>query len=128
MFKDKQKDLETVIGKNTQFTGDIVAKGTLCIDGRVVGNVEADWLILGEKSYLKGNSRVGGIVVGGYLEGNVEAREIIEVKSKGQVRGDISTAKLVVLEGGSVDGRVSMKVEGSKVVELNKDKIREAQH
>jgi cytoskeletal protein CcmA (bactofilin family) len=50
----KKENLETFIGKNTHLKGNITTKGTLRLDGRVTGNVEADWLIIGEKALLKG--------------------------------------------------------------------------
>jgi cytoskeletal protein CcmA (bactofilin family) len=124
--KGDNEKLETIIGKNTQLDGNITTKGTLRIDGRMTGNVNSDWLILGEKSFLKGNANVGGIVVAGYIEGNINAKEFIEVKRSGQIKGDTVTNKLVVIEGGIIDGGMAMKKEGGKIVELNKDIIKEA--
>lgn len=117
MFSKKEK-LETFIGRNTHITGDVTTKGTLRIDGMVSGNVEADWLIVGEKALIKGDARVSGLVVGGTLEGNVTAKEVVEIKRKGQVAGDIVTSKLLVIEGGSIDGKISMLKEGSKLIEF----------
>lgn len=124
---DKSDKLETFIGKNTHLRGDVNSKGTLRIDGRVTGNVEADWLIIGEKALVKGDVQVSGLVVGGSLEGNVKAKEVVEIKNKGQVSGDIATNKLLVIEGGGIDGKISMLKEGSKVIELSQDKLKEAQ-
>jgi cytoskeletal protein CcmA (bactofilin family) len=84
----------------------------------VSGSVEADWLIVGEKALIKGDARVSGLVVGGTLEGNVTAKEVVEIKHKGQVTGDIVTGKLLVIEGGSIDGKISMLKEGSKLIEF----------
>jgi cytoskeletal protein CcmA (bactofilin family) len=120
MFANKEK-LESFVGRNTHFKGDIVTKGTIRIDGRVSGTVEADWLVLGEKAFIKGNVSVGGMVIGGTVEGNVTAKEHVEIKRKGQVKGDIVTAKITVLEGGVLDGRITMNRESSKVVELSKE-------
>ena len=118
MFAKDEKQLETIIGGNTQIEGNITTKGTIKVDGRINGSVETDWIILGEKSYLKGHIAAAGVVVAGYVEGNIVAKELVEIKRSGQVRGDISTSKLVVIEGGSVDGQVSMQKDGAKVVEL----------
>jgi cytoskeletal protein CcmA (bactofilin family) len=122
--KDREK-LESFVGRNSQFTGDIATKGTLRVDGQITGNVEADWLILGAKALIKGNASVVGMVVGGTIEGNVTARELVEVKNKGQIVGDIVTTKLVVVEGGVILGRIAMQREGAKVVELQPEKKRE---
>jgi cytoskeletal protein CcmA (bactofilin family) len=124
MFTKDDKQLETIIGNNTQLDGNISTKGTIKVDGRINGSIETDWIILGEKSYMKGNIIASGVVVAGYVEGNITAKEVIEIKRSGQVRGDIATSKLVVIEGGYVDGQVSMKKDGSKVVEL-KDMVKE---
>lgn len=119
MFSKNTEKLESFVGVNSHFKGDIKSRGTLRIDGSVEGNVEADWLILGEKATLKGNVSARGIIVGGKIEGVLTAKEILEIKSKGQVIGDITTPKLMVSEGGIMEGRSSMNREGSSnVVEL----------
>jgi cytoskeletal protein CcmA (bactofilin family) len=123
----KKENLETFIGKNTHLKGNITTKGTLRLDGRVTGNVEADWLIIGEKALLKGDVSVGGVVIGGTLEGNVTAKESVEVKSRGRLSGDLATSKLLVIEGGTIDGKISMLKEGSKIIELDKGKLVEPQ-
>ena len=73
-----------------------------------MGNVDADWLILGEKAYLKGDVKAKGIIVGGCIEGNIKADEIIEIKSKGQIIGELITSKLSMAEGAIFDGHSSM--------------------
>jgi len=82
------------------------------------GNVNADWVILGEKACLKGDVTARGIIVGGRVYGNLKAKEIVEIKAKGQVSGDISTGKLTIIEGGVFDGRSSMQKDESKIVEF----------
>ncbi len=119
MFRRKSEKLESFIGVNSTFKGEIDSKGTLRIDGNVDGNIKADWVILGEKANLRGNITAGGIIVGGKVEGNLMAKEIIEIKSKGQVFGDISTSKLTIAEGGRLDGRSTMIKDDSKIVEFH---------
>ena len=121
----KNEKLESIIGANTQVDGNINTKGTLRIDGRLKGNVDSDWIVLGENAMISGDVLVSGIVIAGYVEGNIMAKEIVEVKRTGQVRGDVTTSKLMVIEGGTIDGKISMQQkEGGKVVELNQE-IRE---
>ena len=118
MFTKNTEKLESLIGANSNFKGDINTKGTLRIDGSMEGNVNADWVILGEKACMKGDVTARGIIVGGRVDGNLRAKEIVEIKSKGQVSGDISTNKLTIIEGGMFDGRSSMHKDESKVVEF----------
>ncbi|MGQ9569851.1 MAG: polymer-forming cytoskeletal protein [Thermodesulfovibrionales bacterium] len=49
MFHRNKEKLESFIGANSNFKGDINTKGTLRIDGNIEGNVNADWVILSEK-------------------------------------------------------------------------------
>jgi cytoskeletal protein CcmA (bactofilin family) len=118
MFSRNTEKLESLVGVNSNFRGDIDTKGTLRVDGKMEGNIKADWVIVGEKALIKGDVAARGIVIGGRVEGNLRAEEIIEIKSKGQICGDVSTNKLAVAEGGSFDGRSVMRKEGSKVVEF----------
>ncbi len=118
MFSKNTEKLESFVGVNSHFRGDIKSKGTLRIDGRVDGNVEADWLVLGEKASLKGDVTARGVITGGRIEGNVTAKEILEIKPKGQVIGDITVTKLTVSEGGILEGRSFMQKADSNIVEL----------
>ncbi len=118
MFNRNTGKLESFIGANSDFKGDLDVKGTLRIDGVLAGNVNADWVILGEKAILKGDVSARGIIVAGRIEGNLRAKEIVEVKSKGHVSGDIYTSKLTVVEGGVFDGKSRMTKEETKVLEF----------
>jgi cytoskeletal protein CcmA (bactofilin family) len=118
MFHKNKEKLESFVGVNSNFKGDMDTKGTLRIDGTMDGNVNADWVILGEKASLKGNIAARGIIIGGKVEGSLKAKEIVEIKSKGQVSGDISTTKLSIVEGAVFNGKAFMEKEESKIVEF----------
>jgi cytoskeletal protein CcmA (bactofilin family) len=118
MFTKNTEKLESFIGANSKFKGDIETKGTLRIDGILEGNVHADWVILGEKSSVRGDITGRGIIIGGSVDGNLRAKEIIEIKSKGRVTGDIATSKLTISEGGVFDGRSAMQNGETKVLEF----------
>ena len=114
----KTDKIETFIGCNSTFKGEINTSGTIRIDGTMEGNITADWVVLGEKGNIRGDVSSNGIIVGGKVEGNIKAKEITEIKNKGRVVGDILTPKLTIVEGGIVEGHMSMKVGDTKVVEL----------
>ncbi len=118
MFHKNTEKLESLVGADSTFTGDIVIKGTIRIDGTVEGNVQADWVVLGEKSRVKGDITARGVVVGGRVEGNLRIRELCEIRNKGEIFGELFTTKLVIAEGGIFDGRSTMRKEDPKVVEL----------
>lgn len=126
MFHKNTEKLESLVGSDSSFKGDIQTKGTLRIDGSVEGNISADWVVIGETAQITGDITARGIVVGGKIEGTLKAKEIVEIKSKGNLSGEVFTTKLTVSEGAIFDGRSSMnRHEESKVVELiTKEKAR----
>lgn len=118
MFHKNTEKLESFVGPSTTFKGNIESKGTLRIDGVIEGNISADWTVIGEKAHIKGDILSRGIVVGGRVDGNLKAKEIVEIRNKGQVYGEIMTTKLMIAEGGIFDGRSTMHREESKVIEF----------
>ena len=118
MFHKNTEKLESFIGTGSIFRGDIETKGTLRIDGQMEGHVQADWIILGEKSSVTGYLTARGIIVGGRIDGNLNAKEIVEIKSKGHVMGDICSVKMTVAEGAIFDGRSSMTKQEDNVLDF----------
>ncbi len=110
--------LESILGSNSTFKGELNVKGTLRVDGTVNGQLDADYVILGEGAVLTGEIKVKKIIIGGNIDGTVHAQELVEIKSKGRVLGDIFTQKLTITEGGEVNGKIEMKKEEGKVIEL----------
>ncbi|HCC68960.1 MAG TPA: polymer-forming cytoskeletal protein [Nitrospiraceae bacterium] len=117
MFKKANK-VESFLGVNATFYGTIKMQGTLRVDGNIEGNVDADWVVLGERGSLKGDVRAKGIMVGGKIEGNLKADEVIEIRQKGEVRGDITSSKLIIVEGGILIGKSTLPKEGAKVITI----------
>ena len=81
-------------------------KGTLRLDGAIEGCVNADRVILSETALVKGDIAAQKIIIGGRVEGNLRAQELVEIQSKGKVLGEIFTDKLSVAEGAEFNGRV----------------------
>jgi cytoskeletal protein CcmA (bactofilin family) len=123
MFSKETDKLETFLGSNSSFNGELTVRGTLRIDGALEGQLDADCVILSETGEVKGEIKAKSILIGGKIDGNVRAQELVEIKSKGRVLGDIFTPKLAVIEGGEFNGKVEMKKaemkkEEGKVIEL----------
>ncbi|HIJ60678.1 MAG TPA: polymer-forming cytoskeletal protein [Nitrospirae bacterium] len=118
MFLRKTDRLESLIGEKSEFVGDISTEGTCRIDGKFHGNIKADWVIIGEMGSVKGNVSSRGVIIGGMIEGNIKADEIVEIKTTGKLTGDIHTKKLSVAEGGIFEGRSQIKREEGKVIDL----------
>src|SRR5229473_3573910 len=91
--------------KNT-LNSDVEVKGTLkfsgemTFDGKLDGDIQSEGsLNLGDNAVVKGNINVNNVVLRGKVNGNVIAREKIDIKSKTELFGDIRAPKLVIEEG-----------------------------
>ncbi len=114
----KVDKVESMIGGQSEITGDLNIKGTLQVDGYVKGQVKADCVVLTESSRIKGDITANKIIVSGRVEGNLKAEEAIEIMPKGKVIGDVFTNKISVAEGGELNGKVVMSERDSKIVKL----------
>ena len=71
MFEKETDKLESFLGKNSNFKGELNVQGTLRVDGRVEGHVDADHLVLSESAVVKGEVRAKRLIVGGTIDGSV---------------------------------------------------------
>ena len=118
MFAKDPEKMESFLGTDSIFKGELNVKGTLRVDGSVEGRLNADCVILSEKASVKGEIQGKKLVIGGSVEGNLRAQGLVEIKSRGKVRGDIFTPQFVVTEGARFNGRIEMEKEGAKVIDL----------
>lgn len=119
MFQKKSDKLESFIGFNSEFKGDITLPGTLRIDGKLTGNITAGWIIVGEQAFVKGDLFATGIVVGGRVEGTLKADDLVELKPTGHLYGDIYSKKLVISEGGVFMGRSVTQGNEAKLIDFS---------
>jgi cytoskeletal protein CcmA (bactofilin family) len=66
-------------------------------------------VVVGETGKILGNTRTRGMVVGGSVEGDIEATETVELREKATMVGEIHAPKLAISEGAVFDGRARMK-------------------
>ncbi len=118
MFSKDAEKLESFVGSHAQFKGEMNVKGTLRVDGAIEGCVSADCVILSETALVTGDIVAQKIIIGGRVEGNLRAKELVEIQSKGKVRGEIFTDKLSVTEGAEFNGKIQMKSEESKIIDF----------
>lgn len=107
------------LGDNLGGTGDINTNGLIRIDGHWEGNINAGSIVIGETSLVKGNLKAKNIVINGTVQGKLDATELIEIHDKGNVQGDIKTARLVVVEKGVLQGKCHiLRDMDEKVLEI----------
>lgn len=105
--------------------GDIISKGKVMVKGRVEGNItghdvdlSCDELtgdvtceakaVIHASTKLKGNLTTGKATIIGTVEGNIVAKENIELLDNAVVYGDIKAASIAVSEGAVIYGMVTI--------------------
>lgn len=112
MFNNKEKELnriETLIGEQCCVIGSMNINGLLKIDGSIDGDLfcEED-IILGESGHIKGNMVCNNAYINGILHGNISCKSTLTIETCGKIKGDISAKKLMISEGGILDGKCTM--------------------
>jgi cytoskeletal protein CcmA (bactofilin family) len=101
--------ITTTLGKETNFNGTLKFKDSLKIDGSFEGEIESSgYLYIENGATVTANIRVGSVVVGGIVRGNIEASEKLEMLTTGKVYGNIRTAKLKIADGVVFEGKCEM--------------------
>ena len=111
--------LETIVGAESSFQGNLRSKGSVRIDGKIEGGVSAEGVIIGERGEVQGDISARTVVVGGKITGNVHATESLELLTKCQVFGDLHAPQLLISEGAIFEGSCLMASEKSKVIEVS---------
>src|SRR5712691_1630119 len=107
-------DLNALLGKGSQFEGKLLFEGSVRIDGKFSGEiVSTDTLIIGEGAEVKANLQVGTLTCLGDYQGDAKASKSVELKAPAKVRGNITTASIVIERGVFFDGTCKMDTGGA---------------
>jgi cytoskeletal protein CcmA (bactofilin family) len=99
----------SIIAKDLTVVGDLTSEGVVKIEGTVEGVIRAATQILvAPGAVVRGDLHTAEAVIGGRIEGTVHATDRVEVQATAAIHGDVLTRRIVVLEGGSVNGSVKM--------------------
>jgi len=97
---------ESVIATGLTFEGKIEGSGHVRISGRFKGDVQVDGtLTIEQGAHLAGSVRASAVIIGGELEGNIEAAKSVEVQQTGVINGDVMSGSLSVAAGARMRGR-----------------------
>jgi cytoskeletal protein CcmA (bactofilin family) len=101
--------ISTTLGRETSFNGVMRFRDSLKIDGTFTGEImSTGFLYIENGASVTANIRVGSVVIGGTVKGNVEATEKLEMLATGKVFGNIRTAKLKIADGVVFEGKCEM--------------------
>jgi cytoskeletal protein CcmA (bactofilin family) len=101
--------------KGSRVVGQLVFQGPARIDGVVEGDIQCDGtLTIGEGAELRAKISGQSVVIRGKVEGNVTAKEKVELLAPARLFGNVTAPRLVIAEGVVFDGDCSMGVAKQK--------------
>jgi cytoskeletal protein CcmA (bactofilin family) len=100
----------TRIEKSTSMEGSIEAQADVRIDGYLKGDVTTTKkVVIGKTGRVIGQVRCQNAEIEGYLEGELMVDDLLSLQASAQLYAQIATAKLSVVEGAVIQGKILMK-------------------
>ena len=95
-MNNQASNSKNVLNSDVELKGSLKFTGEMTFDGKLDGDITSDGaLLLGDNAVVKGNINVNSVIMRGKINGNVAAKEKIDIKSKTELFGDIRAPKLV---------------------------------
>ena len=120
----------TLISAGTVLQGDLQSESDLRIDGTIHGNVTSNAkIIVGPGGIVEGNIQGGQADITGKVIGNINVKELTQLRAESTVQGNITAGSLQIEANASFNGQsimnatVKNKVAPKNVVQMNEGEI-----
>ncbi len=115
--KRRDKGVETMVGPNTEISGDLRFEGWCHVDGTVNGNITANpdtdsHLSISEDANVDGRVTVPNVQLNGIVRGDVYASERVELGPTARVIGNVYYNLIEMAIGAEINGKLVHKPEG----------------
>lgn len=98
-----------IVGRDIVLNGAIHSCDKLVVEGRVEASLsDCHEMEIAETGTFKGEAAVDVALVSGRFQGTLVARELLLVRAKGSVSGNVRFARLEVERGGEIEGEVAV--------------------
>lgn len=116
MFEKSPKSYTELLGKTnrivegTMIKGDIASQADFRLDGELVGNFLSNGkIVIGPAGSVKGEIICKNADIEGKFEGKIQVSDILNVKSKASIHGEVICGKLAVEPGAEFSASCVMK-------------------
>ncbi|WP_252177307.1 polymer-forming cytoskeletal protein [Endozoicomonas sp. 4G] len=104
----RNDDTITLIATGTEVEGDIRFRGTVHVEGKIIGNVSSNdgklQLIAGSR--VDGNIHAAHVVINGCVTGDVYATDKLELSDKAQIEGNVYYDVMEMVAGAAINGKI----------------------
>lgn len=103
-------DGQARFGKSLVFQGELVGAEDLYVDGEFEGTIELDEanLTVGPQGRVRADVKAREIVIEGRVQGNLRARDRLQIRRTGSVTGDLVAARIVIEDGAYFKGSIDI--------------------
>ncbi len=106
---------ESLLAAEDRFEGKLTTTRGIRILGTAEGSIESESHVhIDENARVTADVTADEVVIAGQYSGNLVCRQRLEILPTGRVSGSIETVKLMLHEGGYVDGELHMQKPGDK--------------
>ncbi len=115
-MSDASNAAQSLISSEVEIIGTIKTSGSIQIEGRVEGEILSQGDVnIGKSGSVKGNLRVNSVTLSGTVQGNIEAKDRIALKSTARLLGDIKAKRLSVEDGVTFVGKSEVNPTGQPI-------------
>ena len=108
-IRDSSAGPTTFIAPSTKIVGMISGQGSYVFCGSVEGDCDIDGpLTLAAGGHWKGVLKATDVIVAGTVEGDVVARQRVEIAGTARVSGSLSGNSIAVAEGAVIEGEIKV--------------------
>ncbi len=125
IYNENETNGINIIGIGTKITGDINSNGDIRVDGSLSGKlITKGKVVIGETGKIKGEINCKNSDVEGSIEGKIIVSQLLSLKSKARINGDIIAARLAIEPGCQFSGNCDMSTSSpdhEKTIQTDKD-------
>ena len=101
------------IGKTVSIKGELSGNEDIYVEGQIEGNIHlpGNSVTVGPNGRLRASVEAKSLIVGGTLDGNVQASERTELRKTAVVNGDVQTRRIAIEEGAYFKGKLEILTE-----------------
>ena len=121
--REEPTALTAYIDQGVEFSGKLSSKGSVRIDGRIVGEVKCgQTAIIGQSAHVEAKIEADTAIISGEVRGDINAKKKITLDKNARVTGNLVTPGIVIEEGARLRGQIMIGSEE----ELAEAKVSEA--
>ena len=123
MFENKTKSYTELLGKTnrivegTTIKGDIISQADFRLDGELIGNFQTKGkIVIGPAGSLTGDIICKNADIEGKFKGKIQVLEVLNVKNKASIHGEVICGKLSVEPGADFSASCAMKTNTKNTI------------